>query len=76
MSVSFIRKQMLCRFKLCQTFKTNGNDTHLWGECHICGKRVGDVSREAVRRYMDAQERWERSLTVPTPTNLNRSEER
>lgn len=76
MSASFLRKVFLCRFGLCSTFKTNGNDTHLWGECQICGKRVGEISREAIRRYMDAQERWERPLTVPTPTNPNRSEER
>ena len=43
------RKLMLCWWGGCQTFKTQSDDTHLWGECSICGKKSGLVSREAVR---------------------------
>lgn len=77
MSASFLRKQFLCRFQLCQTFKLAESSTHLWGECQICGKRAGEISREAIRRYIEAEERWEnwaREASVPTPTNPNRSE--
>lgn len=57
---SIIRRLFLCRLSLCQMFKTGGNDTHLWGECVLCGKRAGIVSREAVRRYGEAEERAKR----------------
>lgn len=33
------------------------NDTHIWGECPTCGKVAGIVSRESVRRYIEAEER-------------------
>jgi phage FluMu protein Com len=32
------------------------NATHLWGECPRCGKIEGLTSREAIRRYMRAEE--------------------
>lgn len=56
---SFLRLNIMCRLGLCETFGTEGDDTHLWGECCICGKRAGMISREAVRRYAEAQESTE-----------------
>lgn len=48
-------RRVLCRLSLCQTFSTNSDDTGVWGECGLCGKRVGFVPREALRRYADAE---------------------
>jgi hypothetical protein len=36
---------------------TQSDDTHLWGECVRCGKRAGLVTRQAVRRVLEAEER-------------------
>ena len=38
---------------------TQSGDTHIWGECIRCGKRAGLVSREAVRRVLEAEARGE-----------------
>lgn len=38
------------------------NDTHLWGECERCGKVAGLITREAVWRYIQAEERHEAFL--------------
>lgn len=38
------------------------NDTHIWAECVTCGKKIAPVSREAVRRYIQAQESDEKFL--------------
>lgn len=54
---SLARRLILCRLGLCQTFRPTWNDTHLWGECTLCGKRAGTISREAMRRYMEAEMR-------------------
>ncbi len=40
--------------------KPQSDDTHLWGECVHCGKRAGLISREAVRRYIEAENRARR----------------
>jgi hypothetical protein len=53
---SFLRRHLICRFQMCQTFAQKDNDTHLWGECTVCGKRSGVISRAAVRRYLEAEE--------------------
>lgn len=50
----FLRKLFMCWPGFCG-MATAGNETHLWGECPRCGKRAGVVSREALRRYADAQ---------------------
>jgi hypothetical protein len=31
------------------------DDKYLWGECPRCGKRAGVCSREAIRRYIEAE---------------------
>lgn len=55
MGVSFLRRMTLCKLQMCP-HKTASDDTHLWGECVFCGHKAGVVSREAVRRYIRAQE--------------------
>jgi hypothetical protein len=32
------------------------NHTHIWAECVHCGKVIAPISREAVRRYIQAEE--------------------
>lgn len=54
---SFLRRLILCPMGLCQTFRTAFDDTACWGECTICGRRSGEVSREALRRCAEAEER-------------------
>jgi hypothetical protein len=49
MSVSFIRRLMLCTLSLCETFKTASDEAGIWGECQKCGKRVGYVDRGSLR---------------------------
>ena len=58
---SLLRRLTLCRLGMCP-FRTASNDEALWGQCTIpgCGKRSGYITREAVRRYAEAQERMER----------------
>lgn len=46
--------RMACHLGLTQTFVQGGDDTGIWGECSVCGKRVGFVSREELRRYAGA----------------------
>lgn len=53
---SFLRRHLICRFQMCQTFRQRENGTHIWGECTICGKQSGKTSREAIRRYIEAEE--------------------
>lgn len=55
MGASLLRRLTLCKLRMCP-HKPGGSDTHLWGECTICGSLAGVVSREAVRRYIRAQE--------------------
>lgn len=50
-----IRKAM-CRLGWCGMVQ-KCNQNHIWGECPICGKVAGVVSREAVRRYIEAEQR-------------------
>jgi len=33
------------------------DDTHVWGECLKCGRIAGKISREAIRRYIEAERR-------------------
>jgi hypothetical protein len=53
---SLLRRLTLCKMKLCP-HRAGSDDTHLWGECVNCGQRVAVISRAAVRRYIEAQER-------------------
>lgn len=34
----------------------NSDDKYIWAECVTCGKVIAPISREAVRRYIQAQE--------------------
>lgn len=51
-----LRKLLLCWWGACGMVQ-RGDATHVWGECPRCGKVAGLISREAIRRYIDAQER-------------------
>lgn len=53
MSGPWYRKP-LCWAGACQTFRTESDGTGCWGECIICQKRVGFVSRAALRALCDA----------------------
>ena len=48
-------RKILCLTGMCFTFRTQSDDTGCWGECSICQKKVGFVSREALRRYADQE---------------------
>lgn len=61
MKVSLFRKP-LCWFSLCQTFRTESDDTGVWGECTVCGKRVGFVDRATLRAFADAEYLREKAL--------------
>lgn len=52
---ALIRKAM-CRLGWCSMVQ-KCNDAHIWGECPRCGKVAGVVSRESVRRYIEAEQR-------------------
>lgn len=54
MPPSMFRRLFICPIGLCG-MTTEGDDTHLWGECPLCGRRAGVVSREAIRSFVDAQ---------------------
>lgn len=56
----------LCWLSLCQTFRTNSDETGCWGECQLCGKRVGFVDRATLRAYCDAEERASKPSPLPT----------
>ena len=53
MSASFLRKLFICPTGSCP-FVQGEDDTGVWGECTICGKRAGFVSREELRSYAGA----------------------
>ncbi len=53
--INFFRRQILCRFGMCNTFRSASDDHGCWGECDLCGKRIGYVTRAALRRYADAE---------------------
>lgn len=55
MGATFLRRMTLCKLRMCP-HKPGGDDTHLWGECVVCGSKAGVISREAARRYIRAQE--------------------
>lgn len=48
-------RRIVCAFGACQTFSTQSDDSGVWGECHVCGKQVGFVTREELRRYCDQE---------------------
>lgn len=45
-----IFRRIACALGRCPC-RTADNDTHIWGECTICGEKFGVVSREFVRRH-------------------------
>lgn len=49
----FLRKMFVCWWGGCGMVQRDDN-THIWGECLRCGKVAGIVSREALRRLLDA----------------------
>lgn len=55
MGASMIRKLTLCKMGLCP-FTQASDDHACWGECTICGKQAGYVSRKAIRAYMDRKD--------------------
>ena len=60
-------RKLLCWFSLCQTFRTESDNTGVWGECTICGKRVGFVDRATLRAFADAEilkEKLRRSIDL------------
>jgi len=59
-------RKVLCFFSLCETFRTQSDDTGCWGECEICGKRVGFVDRATLRAFADAEYLREQSARTPT----------
>lgn len=48
-------RKPLCWTRNCHTFSTESDETGCWGQCSICQKRVGFVSRAELRRYADAE---------------------
>lgn len=50
------RKLLMCWWGACGMIQ-KANDTHIWGECPRCGKVAGLVSREFIRRYIEAEQR-------------------
>ena len=49
-------RKPLCWLGLCQTFTTMSDDSGCWGECTLCGKRVGFVDRPTLRAF--AENEW------------------
>jgi len=45
----------LCWLDMCGCLQ-HSNDTHIWAECTTCGKKVAPISREEIRRYIQAEE--------------------
>lgn len=58
MMANLIRR-LMCRFGWCGMVQES-NDTHIWGECPRCGRVAGVVSRDSVRRYIEAEARNEK----------------
>ena len=48
------RKLFMCWSGFCGMVRRR-DDTHLWAECPRCGKTAAKITREAVRRYLDAE---------------------
>lgn len=48
-------RKLSCTIGACP-FKTNSDEHGVWGECTRCGKRAGYVTREQIRRYVEAEE--------------------
>jgi hypothetical protein len=44
-----------CWLQMCGA-EQKANHTHIWAECTHCGKIIAPISREAVRRYIQAEE--------------------
>lgn len=72
MKPSILRKLFLCTTGSC-LFVQGEDDTGLWGECTICGKRAGYVTREQLRSYAGAifaSHEWpERTHSAPNTTD-------
>lgn len=59
---TLLRRIFMCTLRMCP-FVQMCDNTHLWGECIHCGKQAGKISREAVRRYIEAEERNRAAVT-------------
>ena len=44
----------ICWLQLCG-YKTQSDDSAIWGECTTCGHRAGQVSRDELRAYADRE---------------------
>jgi hypothetical protein len=49
-------RKIRCLLQCCP-FQTQSDETGCWGECVDCGKRVGFVTSEQLRRYADSDTR-------------------
>lgn len=50
-----LRKLFVCWWGGCGMV-TQSDDQNVWGECLRCGKKAALCSREALRRYIEAEE--------------------
>lgn len=59
---TLIRRLILCKLSLCETFKTASDESGIWGECQKCGKRVGYVDRRSLRDIgrREFESHWEK----------------
>lgn len=55
MMLLLLRRMFLCWHSGCP-FVAKSDDNGCWGECTVCGKEVGYVTRAAIRRYIEAEE--------------------
>lgn len=46
-----------CRTNLVGCCETRGDETHIWGQCVMCCRRYGVISREVVRWAMEQERR-------------------
>lgn len=47
--------KLLCFLRGCTDCVTKSDASGMWGECVLCGKRHGFVTREAVNRHIDKE---------------------
>lgn len=67
--------RIACHLGWTQTFVQGSDDTGVWGECSVCGKRAGYVTREQLRSYAGAifaSHEWpERTPSTPDTLGEN-----
>lgn len=47
-------RRLICLLRSCP-FKAASDDTGCWGECTICGRRAGFVSRAVLRAWIERE---------------------